>query len=129
MLELIHEFETVTGETARLTLRNTMRQNIRFRVMAARFAPDGSADESYRSDFCWIAAHVVAVEGTKWRPVDEHATPEKFDQSYLAFADLVSYEDGFIGCVQAVNRLKARTDEVEKPDAALTKDEEADPNS
>lgn len=127
-METVHEFQTLSGHTVRVTLRNAMRHDIRFRLMDAKFAREGEhADFQERSNFCWFAARVMAVEGIDWRPVDENASEEKFKASYLAFADLVD-DQTFIDCAMAVSRMKARTDAIEKPDDALTPEEEADPN-
>lgn len=129
MFEKEHEFDTIDGSHVTVTLKNTMRQDVRHNVMAHKFASqdDHPADWNIRSDFCWFISRVVDVDGTDWQPVDETATDDEFDACYHAFTDLVT-DDGFYGCVRAVNAMKRRTDPIEKPDAALTDEEQSDPN-
>lgn len=110
------------------TFQNTLRCDIRFRVMQQRFVDEAAADAHIFTDFCWMVAHVASVEGTEWQPVDETATPEEFEACYLAFADLGTAE-WFYEVVGEVNVMKRPlADVVEKPDAALTEAEAADPN-
>jgi hypothetical protein len=127
-MDITHEFQTEDGQRAQVTLRNTMRQDIRFRLMEAKFANEKDhADYQERSNFCWFAARVIAVDGIDWRPVDESASEEKFKLSYYGLSDLVD-DVTFLHCAMAVSEMKSRTDAIEKPDSALTPDEEADPN-
>jgi hypothetical protein len=127
MFEVEHEIKTLDGKTITVTLKDTMRHTIRFRRMDAKFASDGQADRSLRSDFCWLLAHIGGVSGTEWHPVDEQADEKKFEQCYLGFADLV-HDSEFYTAVRAVNALVRRDHPVEKPDQALTAEEEHDPN-
>jgi hypothetical protein len=124
-----HTFETVDGRRVTLIFKNTMRQDIRNRVMVQKFADQQrfEADWNIRSDFIWIISRVAKVDGADWRPVDDTATEDEFEACYYAFTDLVD-DDTFYGCVRAVNDLKLRSHPVEKPDSALTAEDAADPN-
>jgi hypothetical protein len=86
-------------------------------------------DRGYRDHFCVFAARLGGVEGLDgWQPVDETATQEEFTACYLAFAEHVDFET-FYALADAVADLKGPVaDAVEKPEAALTPDEQADPN-
>ena len=127
-MESVHEFQTIDGVTARVTLRNSMRHDIRFRLMEAKFAAEKDhADSQERSNFCWFVARVVHVEGIEWSPVDEGASEVNFKMCYYGLAVLVD-DETFLGCALAVSKMKVRTDKIEKPDDALTPDEVADPN-
>lgn len=127
MTEHIHTFTTVEESEVTLTFKNTMRNDIRSRQMAAKFAGDQHVDANVRSDFCWFVSRISTVAGADWSPVTETATEKQFDQCYYAFSELVD-EDGFYDCVRAVNSFKTRTDPEEKPDEQLTQEEQADPN-
>jgi hypothetical protein len=127
MLEYKHQFETIDGQTVTLTLKNTLFHDIQFMEFEKTLVPDTLADADLRSNFCWILARVEHVDGIDWQPVKRGATLEEIEQCYHAFSHLVD-GDTFYSCVGAVNKLKQRTDKIEKPDALLTKAEKADPN-
>jgi len=129
MHEKMVEFTTNDETRARLTLRDTLRHDIRFAVMQPRFAGDEHPDQGFRFDFCWLVARVTAVEGLGgWQPVDETATPDEFTACYHAFAERVD-RTTFYDLVAVVNAFKQPVaDAVEKPEAALTPPEAADPN-
>lgn len=120
---------TYDGKKATFILRNTLRHDIRFRVLAKRFAGDDLADATERWNFVFFMARVVEVKGIDWEPVEDQCKPAEFEASYLGFADLFDAA-AMENCAQAVIAMKTpRTDAVEKPDALLTEEEKADPNS
>ena len=128
MLEKTVEFQTVDGEDASITFKNTMRHDIRFTVMRERFAGDGHPDRNFRFDFCYALAHVHAASVPGWEPVDETATPDEFTACFHAFAEQVR-SDTFYEIVRGLNDLKEPVaDAVEKPEDALTAEQAADPN-
>ena len=129
MLEKTVEFQTVDGEDASITFKNTMRHDVRDAVMRDRFVDDAMPDRGYRDHFCVFASRIAAVKGLDgWQPVDETATQEEFTACYLSFTEHVDF-DTFYALVDAINDLKAPVaDAVEKPEDALTAEEKADPN-
>jgi hypothetical protein len=126
---LAHTFTDVDGHEVTLTFKNTLLGAIRYTVMRQRFITPDMADAPVRGDFIFVAAWIVDVAGTDWRPPDDTSTPEEFAASYHAFAALFADVDQFHEVVWVVNEFKGiHKAEEELPDAALTPEEIADPN-
>jgi hypothetical protein len=122
-----YTFETVDGRAVTLVFQNTMLGDVRVRLFN-RYADEKDwPDFNIRSDFAWVLAYLVAVRGVEFAIPPAHADLEVFNAAYYAFVGLTD-EDSFYGAVRAVNALKTRTDPLEKPDALLTPEEQADPN-
>ena len=124
-----HEFKTVDGKSASVELKNSLRNDIAESTLSAQFATEEYPDHVQRSNFCLFMAHVVpgTVKGIDWQPVDDSATEDQFTACYHGFAELVDAQTAY-ACAMAVVQMSRRTDPLEKPDPALTPDEEADPN-
>ena len=127
MLDYTHTFKTVDGHEATITFKNTLLNDIRFMELSKAFAGEELADSNVRTDFCWVISRIESVEGLDWEPIKPGAAWDEFEQCYHAFAKMVE-SDVFYGCVRAVNNLKNRSSDLEKPDSALTTEEKADPN-
>ena len=114
-----------------ITLRNTMRQDVRWHAILAAFpVGDQTAPEAEaRTMFIYINAHTSAVKGgLKWRP-SEALDSDALEASYQAFMDAVPRElaDAWLDKVLALRKPVA--DLVERPDDTLTAEQAADPNS
>lgn len=113
----------------RIVFRKTLLNTIRYTVLADKYAA-GESDEATRSDFAYIVGHIDKVTGLSWKPIDQRATRQEFDESYWSFLELFDDMEDFHKVVHAVNDMYAPlANDVEKPDAALTDEEQADPNS
>lgn len=118
---------THDGKEITLHLRNTMRQDIRYAVFRGKFA-EGQPDRGMRDDFCYLWARVDRVEGVKLPTLTEASDMAEFERLYYGFAERVHHED-FIAAANAAARMKRNSNPVEKPDEALTDEEQNDPNS
>lgn len=106
--------------------RNTMLGAIQTAVMDKKFSSDDLADSGARWQFCQIMAYAESVEGLD--KIGPSRSQDEFDSVYAQLAGMVTY-DGWMEIVRALNDLKEpKADQIEKPDSALTPEEEADPN-
>lgn len=121
-------FKADAGEKASITVKNTLLGDIRFLDLMNRFVKESQPDKGFRADFCWVVSFVDSVEGIDW-DLDWRDTPspEQFEACYRGLARHFE-RDTFHELVTVVNKLKNRDDPIEKPDAALTDEDKADPN-
>lgn len=121
----------ITVNEVTFTLVNSMWADAVERTLAGKFVPEEKRGDYWsRSDFCYMLGHIEAVSNAKgWKPVDDTATAEQIRACYKQFGTVYDYEM-MVEVVRAINELKApKGGQIDKPDAALTPDEEADPNS
>jgi hypothetical protein len=129
MTDYKHTATTYDGTRVTFTLRNTMRQDITYKVLARRFAGEERADAVERDNFCYFAAHVVDCKGIDWDALTDSMKEPEFEARYFAFAEQFDGTQAF-DCARAVGTMKTPTaSAIEKPDSALTEAENADPNS
>lgn len=115
-----------------ITVRNTMRQEIRWRTMLSAFpvgdpeAPEADA----RTQFFYINAHTVAVKGggLKWKP-SEKLDAEALEASYQAYLDTVPRQLSDLWLSKVLALREPIADLIERPDETLTAEQAADPNS
>ncbi len=114
-----------------ITVRNTMRQEIRWRTMLSAF-PVGDPEvpeADARTQFFYINAHTVGIRGggLKWKP-SETLDAEALEASYQAYLDAVPRQlaDLWLNTILALREPVA--DLVERPDDTLTAEQAADPN-
>lgn len=141
------EQHTLEYDGATFTFANTMRAMLRFRVMVGRaelrmvkgqevehyvpgkFAHPDLPDYDVRRDFCWVMAHLEAVEGWDgWKISRETDTDKQFETCLNSFADRVDWESFlsvFVPFVNDMKRSKAGT--IEGPDDELSEAERSDP--
>lgn len=142
------EQHTLEYDGATFTFANTMRAMLRFRVMVGRmdvrmvegqevehyvpgkFAHPDLPDYDVRRDFCWVMAHLEAVEGWDgWKVMRETDTDKQFEASLNGFADRVDWETFLSVFVPFVNDIKrSKAGAVEGPDDELSEAERGDPN-
>jgi len=115
---------------ATFVLSNSVWSDIMTLTLQNRFTTPDDADHAIRSDFCYVLAHLESVKGLPgWKPVDETATPEQFRACYKGLMSQIENINEFYELVRAVNALKApKAGPLDKPDEALTEEEQADPN-
>lgn len=115
---------------ATLTLVDSVWADIMTMALSSKFASEETPDRNIRLDVCYVLAHLDGAKGAKgWKPVDDTSTPEQFREFYKALMSQLDDMAEFYELVRAVNDLKApKAGPLDKPDAALTPDEEADPN-
>ncbi len=141
------EQHTLKYEGATFTFANTMRAMLRYRAMIGgtdnrivdgkvvehympgRFVHHELPDYDIRSDFCWVMAHLEAVEGWDgWQIPRETDTDKEFENSLNGFADRVEwdeFQDVFVSFVNGMKRSKAGV--IEGPDHELSEAERSDP--
>jgi hypothetical protein len=129
MNTLAHTFTDVDGHTITLVYKNTLRGEIRYRVLRQRFVSNAQGDENERFAYILTTAWIVAVEGTDWQPPDETWSEDSLIANYHAFMGLFADYEDINALVATVNDFKGiHKDEVTMPDEALTDAERADPN-
>lgn len=141
------EQHTLEYDGATFTFANTMRAMLRFRVMVGRmdvrlvdnkevehyvpgkFAHPDLPDYDVRRDFCWVMAHLEAVEGWDgWKVVRETDTDKQFEISLNGFADRVDWETFLSVFVPFVNDMKrSKAGVIEGPNDELSEAESSDP--
>jgi len=114
-----------------ITVRNTMRQEIRWEAMLTAF-PIGDKDgpEAYsRTIFFYANAYTFAIKGAglKWRP-SETLDSETVEASYQAFLDAVPRVLGDMWLDKAHALKEPEANLVERPDDTLTAEQANDPN-
>lgn len=114
-----------------ITVRNTMRQDIRWEAMLRAF-PIGEADgpEGY-SRTCFFYANIytfhIEGDGLAWRP-SERLDSATLEASYQTFLDAVSRQLADLWLEKAHGLREPLADLVERPDNTLTPEQAADPN-
>ncbi len=141
------EQHTLKYDGATFTFANTMRAMLRFRVMVGRLdvrMVEGKAVEHYvpgkfahpdlpdydvRNDFCWVMAHLEAVDGWDgWKIPRETDTDKQFEACMNGFGERVDWEtfqNLFVSFIIDMKRSKAGV--IEGPDHELSEAERSDP--
>lgn len=120
--------QVVTIGEATYTLINTMWADVVQITLLDKYKNEKRRDRGYWSDFLVIAPYIQAVEGWAWEPITDTITAEELDARYRA---LLSHLDGgdFDHLIESLQAMRAPKGGVlDKPDAALTDAERADPN-
>ncbi len=114
--------------TVRATVRNAMRDDMLRDALGVDLAKKKlTPEQTTQANYCFVAAHVVAIQGVDWQPPDVPADAEAIRANYEQYLDTVPRRLE-TAISKAINRLYSPTaNAVEKPDSALTEDEEADP--
>ncbi len=124
-----HTFETVDGAPVTLTFKNTLLGAIRHDVMRDRFTSDDMADKESRRVFIYVAAWVVDVQGSEWRPPSDVSTDQEFIERYHEMTAMVKTLNALYELAEVVSVLReVRKDPETMPDSALPDEELADPN-
>lgn len=114
--------------TVRATVRNSLRDE-RFREALGVDVQkdDRSREEQTAANYCYVAGHVVSIDGVDWQPPDTAASTKAIRANYEQYLDSVPRRVD-VALLQAINKLYRPTaSAVEKPDSAVTEDEAADP--
>jgi len=120
---------TLNDRGVTIMLRNTTRNTLRHRALEEAWPVDPkAADEDTRTYFGFIAAFCERAEGLESLPLKSGASGKQIEQAYQRFLDETD-ESLVLACMDALGDLRAPSaNAVEKPEAALTKEEATDPN-
>ena len=121
--------EIVEQGGVKITLKNTIANQLLWRKRLEVFKITGDEfDADVRYMFLEMSSHTLRIEGVRWTIPNGTADAEVIEASYQEFIQLIPM-DMLRKCSETVHGMYGPlSDQLEKPESTLTKEELADPN-